>query len=279
MRENLKVALCQMRVVNSKSENLNHAREMVFTASQRGARMILLPEIFNVPYDTEIMAANAEIFPGPTTLFLSELAQQHKVILVGGSIPEKDEEGRIYNTSYVFDQKGELIGKHRKIHLFDIDLPDQISFKESNVFSAGDSLQIIRYQGLVMAVIICYDIRFPELARLATLEGAQLLIVPAAFNTTTGPAHWDLLMRSRAVDNQLFVMACSPARNAEASYQAWGHSLVTDPWGRVICEGGIGEEIIEADIDLSLIAKIRRELPVLQHRRTDIYELNYLRNN
>lgn len=276
MQENLKVALCQMMVSNNKIENLNRASEMVHKASQRGARMVILPEIFNVPYHPEIMAENAEIFSGPTTALLSELACQNKVILVGGSIPEKDTDGRIYNTSYTFDQQGSLIGKHRKIHLFDIDLPDQISFKESQVLYGGESLQIIRHQDLVFAVIICYDIRFPELARLAALEGAQMLIVPAAFNTTTGPAHWDLLMRGRAIDNQLFVMACSPARNTEASYHAWGHSLVVDPWGRVISEGGIGEEIIEGELDFSIVDKVRRELPVLQHRRTDIYELNYL---
>jgi len=277
MRENLKFALCQISVSSNKIENLSHAREIVDKASQRGARLIVLPEIFNAPYSPQGMAENAEIFPGPSTELLSELACHNKVILVGGSIPEKDTDGKIYNTSYIFGQQGELIGKHRKIHLFDIDLPDQISFKESQVLSAGESLQIIRHQDFVFAVIICYDIRFPELARLAALEGAKLLIVPAAFNTTTGPAHWDLLMRSRAVDNQLFVMACSPARNTEASYHAWGHSLVVDPWGKVISEGGIGEEIVEGELDFSIVDKVRRELPVLQHRRTDIYELNYLK--
>ncbi len=276
MRENLKVALCQMRVESDKIDNLNHAREMVCKAAQRGARLIVLPEIFNGPYHTEMMAENAESFLGPTTALLAELAHNNKIILVGGSIPEKDTDGKIYNTSYIFDQEGELIGKHRKMHLFDIDIPDQISFKESQVLSAGNSLQIIRHKDLVFAVIICYDIRFPELARLAALEGAQLLIVPAAFNTTTGPAHWDLLMRSRAADNQLFVLACSPARNTEAGYQAWGHSMVVDPWGRVMSEGDIGEEIIEAELDFSIVDKVRRELPLLQHRRTDVYELNYL---
>ena len=279
MRENLKVALCQMRVESNKLDNLNRAREMVCKAAQRGARMIVLPEIFNGPYHLEKMAENAEISSGPTTSLLSELAHNNKIILVGGSIPEKDTDGKLYNTSYVFDQEGELIGKHRKMHLFDIDIPGQISFKESQVLSAGNSLQIIRHQDLVFAVLICYDIRFPELARLAALGGAQLLIVPAAFNTTTGPAHWDLLMRNRAVDNQLFVMACSPARNVESSYQTWGHSMVVDPWGKVMSAGDIGEEIIEAELDFSIVDKVRRELPLLQHRRTDIYELNYVKND
>lgn len=275
MQGNLKIALCQMKVMSNKLENLDRARKMVNTASQQGARMIVLPEIFNVPYEPGTIAVNAESYGGPTTSLLSELASSNKVILVGGSIPEKDETGKIFNTSYVFNENGIVIGRHRKVHLFDIDIPGQISFKESSVFSPGNSLQIIRHPDLVFAVIICYDIRFPELARMAALEGAQLLIIPAAFNTVTGPAHWNLTMSSRALDNQLFVAACSPARNPGASYQAWGHSLVADPWGQIICEAGIEEKIIEAELDWGFVDKVRRELPLLKHRRTDIYELKY----
>ena len=279
MGEKFNVAVCQMRVGNHKIDNLQCAEKMIHESAQKGARIIILPEMFNVPYQTEIMAQQAEICPGETTAILSELASRNEIILVAGSIPEKDANGKIFNTSYTFDQQGSIIGKHRKIHLFDIDIPGSISFQESNVFSAGDNLQIIRHEDLIFAVIICYDIRFPELARIAALEGAQLLIVPAAFNDTTGPAHWELLMRTRAVDNQLFVIACSPALNPEAIYHAWGHSLVVDPWGRIISEGGIEEEIIEAELDFSIFDKVRRELPLLQHRRTDIYELSYQGNN
>jgi predicted amidohydrolase len=275
MGANLKIAICQMRVANHKLDNLNHAGELIREAARNSAHLVVLPEIFNVPYQTELMAANAEYFPGPTTTFLSDLARQHKIILVGGSIPERDKDGKVYNSSYVFDEQGELIGKHRKMHLFDIDIPGQIQFQESAVLAAGDRLQIVRQKDLVFAVIICYDIRFPELARLAALEGAQLLIVPAAFNLTTGPAHWELLMRSRAVDNQLFVIAASPARNTETKYQPWGHSLVVDPWGTIMSEAGTAEEIIYAELDLSLIAKVRQEMPLYLHRRTDVYDLHF----
>jgi len=279
MSEPLKAAICQMLISDDKNDNLSHAGEMIYEASKRQAQMIILPEIFNGPYQTELMAENAEIFPGKTTSFLSDLSRKNKIILVGGSIPEKDEAGKIYNSSYVFDEQGNLIGKHRKMHLFDIDIPEQIYFKESDVFTAGNSLQIIRHKDLTFAVIICYDIRFPELARLAALEGAQLLIVPAAFNLTTGPAHWELLIRTRAVDNQLFVIAASPALNPEASYHAWGHSMAADPWGTVINEGKTGEEIIYVQLDLSIINKVRRELPLIQHRRNDIYQFNYQENH
>lgn len=275
MKDTMKVAICQMQISNRKEDNLLKAGEMIRSASVQGAQMVILPEIFNAPYQTDLMAEYAEIYPGATTTFLSTTARQNKIILVGGSIPEQDQDGKIYNCSYVFDEQGNLIGQHRKIHLFDIDIPGQIYFKESDVFTAGNHLQIIRHKHVVFAVIICYDIRFPELARMATLQGAELLVVPAAFNTTTGPAHWELLMRTRAIDNQLFVIAASPARNPDASYQAWGHSLVADPWGTVIGQGGSDEEIIGAELDWDLINKTRQELPLLQHRRTDVYELNY----
>lgn len=275
----LKIALCQMMITSRKMDNLTKVENMVAEAARRGAGLVVLPEIFNVPYDTAAMAANAELFPGPTAALLSDLARTNRIVLVGGSIPEKDGGGNVYNASYIWNQEGSLIGRHRKMHLFDIDIPGQISFKESDVLSRGNSLQIIRNGQLVFAVIICYDVRFPELARLAALQGAQLLIIPAAFNMTTGPAHWQLLMRSRAADNQIYVIACSPARNRAAGYQAWGHSLIVDPWGSIIIEGDAGEEIIEAEIDLSMIDKVRAELPLLQHRRTDIYELRLIEKN
>jgi predicted amidohydrolase len=275
MRDNLKLAICQMKVSICKEDNLNKAAEMISKACHNGAQMVVLPEIFNAPYQTDVLAEYAESWPGPSTEFLSDLARHNNILLIGGSIPEKDPEGRIYNCSYTFDKEGNVIGKHRKIHLFDIDIPGQIYFKESDVLTAGNSLQLIRYHGLVFAVLICYDIRFPELARIAALAGAQMLIIPAAFNHTTGPAHWDLLMRTRAVDNQLFVVAASPALNPEASYHAWGHSIIVDPWGTVLSEGGSDEEIVYAEIDWTIIDKVRRELPLLKHRRTDIYHLNH----
>src|SRR5665647_692560 len=192
MSEKLKLAICQMQVSNRKEDNLKKAGEMVNKASSRGAQMLILPEMFNAPYQTDLLAEYAEYFPGPTTDFLSDLACQNNIFLVGGSIPEKDAAGKIYNCSYTFDEQGNVIGKHRKMHLFDVDIPGQLYFKESDVFNAGDGLQLIRYHGLVFAVIICYDIRFPELARMAALRGAQMLVIPAAFNLMTGPAHWDL---------------------------------------------------------------------------------------
>ncbi len=267
------LAICQMQVVLNKRQNLLHAGDMIRQAARDGAELVVLPEIFNLPYDTALMADQAEPYGEETTLFLAESARRNQITLVGGSIPELGDNGLVFNTSYVFDQEGIVIGRHRKMHLFDIEIPGEISFKESDAFAAGDHLQVITYQNVCFGVMICYDIRFPELARLLTLKGARILIVPASFNLTTGPAHWDLLMRTRAVDNQVFVVAASPARNPQAGYKSWGHSLVADPWGRIAAQAGSGEEILHCQIDLSAVDKVRRQLPLLQHRRTDIYEV------
>ncbi len=271
MRDSFNVAICQMMVGHDKEAILLRASEMIKEASRK-AQIVILPEIFNAPYQTNLLPDYAEAIPGRTSCFLSTQALENKVLLIGGSIPEIDVAGKIYNSSCVFDQAGDMIAKHRKLHLFDIDIPGQIIFKESDVFTAGENLELIDYPQLKLAVLICYDIRFPELARMATLAGAQIIFVPAAFNTTTGPAHWELLMRTRAVDNQLFVVAASPARNPDSSYQAWGHSMVVDPWGKVIAEAQTGEEIIYAEINLSLLQKVRQELPVLKHRRPELYK-------
>ncbi len=275
MADILKLAICQMLIGSDKSANLAHAGQMVDEAAQNGAQIVVLPEIFSMPYQTDLMVKHAEVCPGLTTVYLADLARSNRVILVGGSIPEKDEEGRIFNTSFIFDEQGLLIGKYRKMHLFDIDIPNQMTFRESDAFSAGNSLEVVQHPTLKLAVIICYDIRFPELVRWAVLEGAQLLVVPAAFNMTTGPAHWEILFRTRAVDNQLFVAAASPARNIGSSYQAWGHSMIVDPWGTVIGQAGSDETILYADLDLDMIGRVRQQLPLLRHRRTDLYRFCY----
>lgn len=264
-----------MSVTNDKANNLKKAQAMIIKASQQGAQMVVLPEVFNSPYQTELFPDYAEPYPGPTTRLLSSLAAEYEVLLVGGSIIEKDVDGKLYNSSFVFGEKGQLLGRHRKVHLFDINLTGKITFKESNTLNSGDSITIIRHQGLCLGVMICYDFRFPELARAAVLEGAQLLVVPAAFPITTGEAHWDLLMRSRAVDNQCFVIAAAPARNPESSFQAWGNSMVVDPWGQIIAQAEEEEGIIYAELDFEQLEQIRQQLPLLQHRRHDLYQLNY----
>lgn len=266
----MRIALCQMAVVDNKNTNLETASRMIKDASSKGADIVVLPEMFNCPYSNKYFHAYSEKENGYTYSQLSEWAAEHGLMIVGGSIPEKSDEA-VYNTSFVFDSNGDCIGKHRKAHLFDIDVPGGITFKESNTLTAGNTSTVIDTEFGKMGLAICYDIRFPELFRKMVLEGARFIIVPAAFNMTTGPAHWELTARARALDNQAFVALCSPARDEKGIYVAYGHSLVTNPWGQVIGALEAKEGLLLVDIDLAENEKIRESLPLLKHRKPEIY--------
>lgn len=271
MNNSFMISLCQTPVANDKELNLKFAREYIEETVSTGSQLIALPEMFNCPYSKEYFGSYAEEFPqGQTIKMLSDLARKHSVYLVGGSIPEK-EDNRLYNTSFVFGPEGQLLAKHRKIHLFDIDIPGQISFKESETLSSGETITIFETPFCRIGVAICYDIRFPELTRLMALKGIQLLVLPGAFNMITGPAHWDLTMRARALDNQIFVAAVSPARDVAGGYVAYGHSIVVDPWGNVLAEADETPTIVTTVIDLKQLKLVREQLPLLKHRRPQIY--------
>jgi len=270
----MKIAICQMNVTEGKEINIKTAERMLREAASNGADMAVLPEMFNCPYDNKYFPEYAEEYPGITTDFLSSLAAELGIYIVGGSIPEKDGES-IYNTSYIFGRKGELLGRHRKIHLFDIDVKGKITFKESDVLGRGEDITVFDTEFCKIGVAICYDMRFPELIRLMAVEGgARVVVIPAAFNMTTGPAHWELTARARALDNQVYFVAASPARSMESSYTAYGHSMVTTPWGEVAVQADEKDQIIYSDIDMNYVDKVRSELPLLIHRRTDLYAIH-----
>lgn len=179
---------------------------------------------------------------------------------------------KYHNTSLLFSPEGALLATHRKVHLFDIDIPGKIKFKESDVLSPGNKLTLVDIPPYgKIALAICYDIRFPELATIAARKGCFLLLYPGAFNLTTGALHWSLQGRARAMDNQVFVALCSPARDMEATYNAWGHSLVVDPNAEVLTEAGEGEEIVYADLDETAIEETRKGIPISEQRRFDVY--------
>ncbi|OGM49978.1 nitrilase family protein (Nit3) [Aspergillus bombycis] len=281
LKQPLKLALVQLASGADKAVNLAHARTKVLEAAQAGAKLIVLPECFNSPYGTQYFPNYAEtLLPSPPTEdqspsyhALSAIAAEAKAYLVGGSIPELEPiTKKYYNTSLVFSPTGSLIGTHRKTHLFDIDIPGKIAFKESEVLSPGNQLTIVdlpEYGKIGLA--ICYDIRFPEAAMIAARKGAFALIYPGAFNMTTGPMHWSLLARARAVDNQLYVGLCSPARDMDATYHAWGHSLITNPAAEVLVEAEDKETIVYADLNNDTIQSIRKGIPVYTQRRFDLY--------
>lgn len=309
MKEKVRAALCQLRVVDDKTANLERARRAVVEAARRGAELVVLPEMFNCPYAHGYFRRYAEPYPelpgegavlsegapagegtvsdgrampaengepaggsaGPTWETVSGAARETGVHLVAGTVPELDDQGRVYNTALFVGPDGRLLAKHRKVHLFDVDIPGGITFRESDTLSAGDAVTVVRTPLGVVGLAVCYDLRFPELARAMVDREAEILVYPAAFNTTTGPMHWHLLLRARAVDYQVFVLGVSPARHRESPYQAYGHSLAVDPWGRIAVEAGIGEELLIVELEREGLVGARRQIPVLRQRRPDVY--------
>lgn len=269
----IRTAVLQTPVSPEKQENLDRVAEVLERDFLRDVDLVTFPEMFACPYDTEVFPEYAEPEGGPSWKFMSDLAAKKKIYLSAGSMPEIDSEGHIYNTAYVFDREGKQIAKHRKVHLFDIDIEGGQAFRESATLTAGNKATVFDTEFGKMGLCICYDIRFPELARIMADQGAKVILCPGAFNLTTGPAHWELLYRTRAVDNQVYYIATSPARDMDASYVAYGHSMVVDPWGIIISEMGDKAQMRVVDIDLDRIDEVREQLPLMKHRRKDIYEL------
>ena len=267
--ENFLLGLCQMATRVAKEENLRQAQQMVQQAAREGCRLVVLPEMFSCPYQAVLFPEYAEPAEGETVSRMSAWARESGVVLVGGSIPECDEAGRVYNTSFVFDEQGVLLGRHRKMHLFDVDIAGGTCFRESDTLTAGNELTLCETSVGVLGVGICYDMRFGAMAGEMVRRGADLLIYPAAFGWTTGPAHWELTLRARAVDHQVFVVGAAPAKLAGSVYEAYGHSLVADPWGRILFQADETEQLVKVEIDRAVQAKVRAELPLLQHLRGD----------
>lgn len=272
--EKIKIAAIQMSTVADKMENVRTVKTYLEKIKEENPDFVILPEMFCCPYQTENFPIYAEKEGGPVWQQLSGYAKQYGIYLIGGSMPEKDAEGNVYNTSYIFDREGKQIGKHRKVHLFDIDVKGGQTFKESDTLTAGDSDTVFDTEFGKIGVMLCFDIRFPELSRMMVNDGAKVIFVPAAFNMTTGPAHWELSFRTRALDNQIYMVGCAPARDVSAGYISWGHSIVTDPWGRVIDMLDEKKGILLAELDMDYEEQVREELPLLKSRRKDIYQLS-----
>lgn len=286
------LALVQLgHVTSDKANNLKHAREMILKAARgEGAptgikpQLVVLPECFNSPYGhvhfpvyaekigfTAGQIYDVEKSESESVKMLSSIAKEAGIWLLGGSIPERSEGEHIYNTAIVFSPDGSLVTTHRKIHLFDIDIPGKITFKESETLTGGNQVNYFDTDFARIGLGICYDIRFPELAAISARRGCHAIIYPGAFNMTTGPLHWELLQRARAVDNQIFVSMCSPARDMTAGYHAWGHSMVIDPMGSVLAEAEEKETIVYAHIDPKVFTEARAGIPVTTQRRFDVY--------
>ncbi|KAK9923715.1 hypothetical protein M0R45_032116 [Rubus argutus] len=245
-----RIALCQLSVTSDKNLNLSRACSSIEYAAKQGAKLHVLPEMWNCPYSADYFSNYAEDFDNvdasPTLSMLSKAACDHGITI--------------------------LKAKHRKIHLFDIDIPGEISFKESDTFTAGDKPTIVDTEVGRIGVGICHDIRFPELAMLYRKRGVHIICYPAAFNMSTGELLWELVQRARAVDNQLFVATCSPSRDSGGYYTIWGHSTLVGPSGELISTSGHEEAVVIAEIDHSKIELQRKSLPLDDQKREDIYK-------
>lgn len=269
----IKIAVCQIRTETDKALTMQKAAAMISEAANNGADIAVLPEMFNCPYSNKYFRAFADAEKGESIEAMSSWARDNKVILVGGSIPEKDGD-KLYNTSFVFDRDGSMIAKHRKAHMFDVEFENGISFKESKHFSPGNEITVFDTEYGKMGLMVCFDIRFPELSRVMAKRGAQVIFCPAQFNMTTGPKHWELSMRARAVDNELFFVGASAARYEGFDYECWGHSAVVGPLGDVMASCDEKEQILYCDIDLSEIDSARRQLPTFLKLREDLYTVS-----
>lgn len=273
MSDFYRVGLVQMNTRSDKDANLATAETLIDQAAARGARFVALPEYVSFLGKIDDVDAVAEPIPGPTTERFAAKARQHGIYVLGGSIHERsDLPGKAYNTAVFYGPDGSILETYRKIHLFDIEISGNVSANESQRIEPGDQIVTVEADGHVFGLSICYDLRFPELYRLLALEGADLLLVPAAFTMFTGKDHWHALLRARAIENQAFVLAPAQIGPHEPNAQCYGHSVIIDPWGVVIAQAPDTEGVIVADLNFDELRRIRRQLPSLANRRPTTYK-------
>lgn len=267
----LRVGAVQMRSTDDLDANLATIRALTARAAADGARLVVLPECFSFLGRGEgdkLRIAEPTDGDGPIMSTLRDLAATHGVWLVGGGTPERIETDarRTYNTAVVLDPAGALAARYRKIHLFDVDIPGGATLRESDATAAGDALVTVPIEGATIGLSICYDVRFPELYRcLVKDKGADVLLVPAAFTAHTGAAHWHLLLRARAVEDQSWVVAAAQWGQHNEKRQSYGHTLISDPWGTIVAEQAEGDGVVVHTLDGATVAKRRAQLPSLRH--------------
>jgi predicted amidohydrolase len=264
----MRAAAIQMSSGSDKRANLDKAEALVREAARQGAALVVLPEVFNWRGPRGKEAEFAEPIPGPTSERLASLARELGIHLQAGSVSERIEgDRRCYNTALLFAPSGALVGKYRKIHLFDIEIPGQVSARESEARKPGGETVVVATAIGAIGLSVCYDLRFPELYRKLVKGGAEILCIPSAFTFPTVAAHWETLVRARAIENQCYVVAPDQYGTSPNGYRDYGGSMIVDPWGTVLARAPEGEAVIGAEIDLARLAKIRRELPCLTHAR------------
>jgi deaminated glutathione amidase len=263
----LRVGAVQLAAGVDKAVNLLTIDRLLNQAANAGCQLAALPEVAS--YRGRHVAAGAEPLEGPTTVFLRERARQHGMWILGGSLLERVADGdeRVFNTSVLIDPRGDTAAVYRKIHLFDVEIRDGPSTRESTRVRPGTEVVTAEVDGIPVGLSVCYDLRFPELYRLLAARGARVLFVPANFTAHTGRAHWDVLLRARAIENQAFVVAPGQFGVSDDAIPSHGNSMIVDPWGVVLARAEEGETVVVADLDFSRLDQVRAELPSLANRR------------
>jgi len=266
--ERFLAAVAQMASGSDRGANVRCASGLVREAAARGARLVVLPEVFAWRGPDPTDPAAAESIPGPTSDTMAALARELRVFLCMGSILEAAEgEARRYNTSCIIAPSGVIVARYRKIHLFDVALPGRVAVEESATRLAGETPVVVPTALANLGCSICYDLRFPELYRALARDGAEVLLVPSAFTFPTGAAHWEVLCRARAIENQCHLLAANQVGPSPHGHHDYGNSMIVDPWGTVLARAGDDEGIAVAELDGAVLARVRRELPALAHRR------------
>jgi predicted amidohydrolase len=265
----LRAAVVQLNSGGEKARNVEAAERQVRAAAADGAELVVLPEKWNLLASGEEIKAGAEPLDGPTLNAARRWASELGIDLLAGSISESAGE-KAFNTSVLIGSDGEDLAVYRKIHMFDVEVGG-VEYRESAHESAGEEIAVAGLDGLQLGLTVCYDLRFPELYRILAVRGARLITVPSAFTRVTGRDHWEVLLRARAIENQLFVLAANQVGEAAPSYDSFGHSSIVDPWGTVIATLPHGEGFVAADLDLERQDEVRASLPSLANRRPAAY--------
>src|SRR3954451_592375 len=271
----MRAAAIQMNSGDEVARNLEVAERLVREAAADGAELVVLPEKWNVLGDADVLREGAEPLSGPTIAAASSWARDLGIHLVAGSIAERVEGAeKLSNTSVLIGPDGELHARYRKIHMFDVDVGG-VAYRESENEEPGDEIVAAAAGGslpeVTLGMTVCYDLRFPELYRILAVRGATVLTVPSAFTYETGKAHWEVLLRARAIENQAFVVAPNQVGEASPHYHSYGHSMIVDPWGEVLAVASDEECFIAADLDLGVEERVRATLPSLANRRPGAY--------
>ncbi|MBL8917026.1 MAG: carbon-nitrogen hydrolase family protein [Archangium sp.] len=263
-----RIAAVQMTSGAEKAKNLEAAERLIRKAVKSGAEFVGVPENFAWMGPEPERAANAETLDGETLVRMAALAKELGVTVLAGSVLESGAPGgRCFNTSVLFGPKGERLGVYRKIHLFDVEVGDGQTYRESAAVAPGTDVVVVESPVGKVGLSVCYDLRFPELYRKHADGGATLITVPAAFTLATGKDHWEVLLRARAIENQAYVIAPAQQGRHPKDRMTWGHAMVVDPWGLVVARASEGEGFAMAELDLEYVAKVRASLPALKHRR------------